>query len=131
MEIKTLRRNFVLHPKREVFDESPFLTAGFPILLSKNHREQQPLDRFLDAMRPEMITQIIQRQFFCVPSATNEHLEMLFPFRFRNGKAQTFPQMFFRFHFRNDHVGHAQATTAGLTYEINENPRDFLSLSLS
>ena len=46
---------------------------------------------------------------------TNENLEMLF-----------------RFRFRNDHVGHAQATTAGLTYEINYKiPEDFLSLSLS
>ena len=50
---------------------------------------------------------------------TNENLEILFRFRFRNGKANKFPHIFFRFRFRNDHVGHAQATTAGLTYEIN------------
>ena len=62
---------------------------------------------------------------------TNENLEILFHFRFRNGKTNEFSQIFFRFRFRNDHVGHAQATTAGLTYEINSNPRDFLSLSLS
>ena len=50
---------------------------------------------------------------------TNENLEILFRFRFRNGKANKFSQILFRFRFRNDHVGHAQATTAGLTYGIN------------
>ena len=44
---------------------------------------------------------------------TNENLEILCRFRFRNGKANKFPQIFFRICFRNDHVGHAQATTAG------------------
>ena len=62
---------------------------------------------------------------------TDENLEILFRFRFRNGKANKFPQIFFRFRFRNDHVGHAQAATAGLTYEINSSPQDFLSLSRS
>ena len=50
---------------------------------------------------------------------TNENLEILFRFCFRNGKPNKSPQIFFHFRFRNDHVGHAQATTAGLTYEIN------------
>ena len=48
---------------------------------------------------------------------TNENLEIFFRFRFRNGKANKFAQIFFRFRFRNDHVGHAQARTAGHTYE--------------
>ena len=52
-------------------------------------------------------------------TTTNENLEILFRFRFRNGKAIKFPQIFFRICFRNDHVGHTQATTAGHTYEIN------------
>ena len=67
----------------------------------------------------------------CTETITNENLEILFRFRFRNGKANRSPQIFFRFRFRNDHVGHAQAAPAGFTYEINSNPRDFLSLSLS
>ena len=50
---------------------------------------------------------------------TNENLGILFRFRFRNGKANKFPQIFFCICFRNDHVGHAQATTAGPAYEIN------------
>ena len=50
---------------------------------------------------------------------TNENLEILFRFRFRNGKANKFPQIFFRICFCNDHVGYAQATTAGHAYEIN------------
>ena len=62
---------------------------------------------------------------------TNENLEILFRFHFRNGKANKFPQIFFRICFRSDHVGHVQARTPGHTYEINLNPRDFLSLSLS
>ena len=49
---------------------------------------------------------------------TNENLEILFGFRFRNGKANKFPQIFFRICFGSDHVGHAQATTAGHTYKI-------------
>ena len=53
---------------------------------------------------------------------TNESLETLFPFRFRNGKANRFPQIFFRIRFRNDHVGDAQATTASHTYEIILSP---------
>ena len=48
---------------------------------------------------------------------TNENLEILFRFRFRNGKTNQFPQIFFRICFRNGHVGHAQATTTGHTYE--------------
>ena len=32
---------------------------------------------------------------------TNENLEILFRFRFRNGKANKFPQIFFRICFRN------------------------------
>ena len=62
---------------------------------------------------------------------TNKHLEICFRIRFRNGKANKFPQIFFHICFRNDHVGHAQATTAGHAYEINSNPGDFRSLSLS
>ena len=49
----------------------------------------------------------------------------------RFGLADELPQIFFRICFRNDHVGQAQATTAGQTYEINQNPRNVLSLSLS
>ena len=49
---------------------------------------------------------------------TNKNLEICFRIRFRNGKANIFPQIFFRICFRNDHVGHAQATTAGHAYEI-------------
>ena len=48
---------------------------------------------------------------------TNENLEILFRFRFRNGKANKFPQIFFCICFRNGRVGHAQATTAGHAYE--------------
>ena len=59
---------------------------------------------------------------------TNENLKICFRIRFRNGKANKFAQIFFRNRFRNDHVGHAQATTAGHAYEINLNPADFLSL---
>ena len=62
---------------------------------------------------------------------TNENLEILFRFCFRNRKANKFPQILFRMCFRNGHVGHAQATTTGHTYESKSNPRDFLSLSLS
>ena len=40
------------------------------------------------------------------------------------------PRVFFRICFCNDHVGHAQATITGHTYEDHhQNPRDFLSLS--
>ena len=46
---------------------------------------------------------------------TNENLEILFRFRFRNGNANKFSQIFFRICFRNYCVGHAQATTAGYT----------------
>ena len=49
---------------------------------------------------------------------TNKNLEICFRIRFRNGKANKFPQIFFRICFRNDHVGHAQATTAGHAYKI-------------
>ena len=62
---------------------------------------------------------------------TNQNLGICYRFRFRNGKANKFPQIFFRICFRNDHVGQAQATAAGHTYEIKSNPRDFLSLSQS
>ena len=48
---------------------------------------------------------------------TNENLEILFRFRFRNGKTNKFPQIFFRIRFCNGYVGHAQATAAGHTYE--------------
>ena len=48
---------------------------------------------------------------------TNENLEIIFCFRFRNGKANKFPQIFFRICFRNDDVGHTQATTASHTYK--------------
>ena len=61
---------------------------------------------------------------------TNENLEILFCFRFRNGKANNVLQIFFRMCFRNDHVGHAQATTAGHAYKKNYNPRDSPSLLL-
>ena len=50
---------------------------------------------------------------------TNENLEICFRIRFRNGKANKFPRIFFRICFCNDHAGHAQATTAGHAYEIN------------
>ena len=48
----------------------------------------------------------------------NENLDILFRFRFRNGQASKFPEIFFRICFRSDHVGHAQARTAGHTYVI-------------
>ena len=48
---------------------------------------------------------------------TNENLEIFICNRFRNGKANRFAQIFFRFRFRNDHVGHAPARTAGHAYE--------------
>ena len=60
---------------------------------------------------------------------TNEDLEMSFRFHFRNGKANQFPLIFLRMAFVINHVGHAQATTAGHTYE--KKTRDFLSLSPS
>ena len=50
---------------------------------------------------------------------TNENLEILFRFRFRNGKPNKLPQIFFRICFRNDHVGHTRATTEGHAYETN------------
>ena len=50
---------------------------------------------------------------------TNENQEILFRFRFRNGKANKIPQIFFHICFCNDHVGHAQVITAGHAYEIN------------
>ena len=50
---------------------------------------------------------------------TNKNLEICFRIRFCNGKANEFPQIFFRIRFRNDYVGHAQATTVGHAYEIN------------
>ena len=62
---------------------------------------------------------------------TNENLRICFRFGFRNGKANQFPQIFFCICFRNDHVGQAQATTVGQTYEKKSNPKDFLSPSLS
>ena len=60
---------------------------------------------------------------------TNENLGMFVCFRSRNGKAGVVPQIFFRICFHNEHVGHAEATAAGETYETNQNPRDFLSFS--
>ena len=77
---------------------------------------------------------VTQKNFFTTirtKMITNKNLEICFRIRFRNGKANKFPQIFFRICFRNDHVGHAQATTAGHACEINLNPGDFLSLSLS
>ena len=62
---------------------------------------------------------------------TNKNLEICFRIRFRHGKANEFPQIFFRICFRNDHVGEAQATTTGHAYEIKLNPGDSLSLSFS
>ena len=54
---------------------------------------------------------------------TYENVEILFRFRFGNGKAiNKFPQMFFCTCFRNDDVGHAHATTVGHTYEIDSIP---------
>ena len=50
---------------------------------------------------------------------TNGNLEILFCFRFCNGRTTKFLQIFFRICFHNDHVGHAQATTAGHTDRIN------------
>ena len=47
----------------------------------------------------------------------NENLEILFCFRFRNGKANKFPHIFFRIRFRRGHVCHVQATTTGHTCE--------------
>ena len=52
----------------------------------------------------------------CTEKITNENLLILFCFRFRNGKANKFPQIVFGIRFRNDHVGNAQATTTGHTY---------------
>ena len=37
-------------------------------------------------------------------------------FRSLNGKTSRFPQLSFRIRFRNDHVGHVQATTTGDTF---------------
>ena len=48
---------------------------------------------------------------------TNENLEILLCFRFRNGKANKFPQILFRICFRNGHVGQMKDTTTGHTYE--------------
>ena len=56
---------------------------------------------------------------------TNKNLEICFRIRFRNGKANKFPQIFFRICFRNDHIGYAQATTAGHAYEIKKIPEIF------
>ena len=50
---------------------------------------------------------------------TNENLEILFCFRFRNGKTNKFPQIVFRICFCIDHVGYVQDTTAGHAYGIN------------
>ena len=57
---------------------------------------------------------------------TNENLEILFRFRCRHGEASKLPPMFVRFCFRNNHVGHAQATTAGHTYETISNPSNLV-----
>ena len=54
---------------------------------------------------------------------TNENLEILFCVRFRNGKANRFPQIFSRICFCNDHhIGNTQAITTAHTYEIYLNP---------
>ena len=60
---------------------------------------------------------LLQNNSIHTKMITNENLEILSRFRFRNGKANKFPQIFFRICFCNGHVGHAQATTAGHTYE--------------
>ena len=55
---------------------------------------------------------------------TNENLGIFFLVRFRNGKANEFPLIFFRICFHNEHVGHAQpqqqATTTKKTKIIPE-----------
>ena len=56
---------------------------------------------------------------------TNENLEILFRFRFRNGKANVFPQIFFRICFCNGHVGHAQATITGHTHRTKKKSQRF------
>ena len=56
---------------------------------------------------------------------TNENLDILFRFCFRNGKANEFPQIFCCVCFHNDHVGHTQATSAGHTYKTTSSPEIF------
>ena len=58
---------------------------------------------------------------------TIKDLEICFRIRFRIGKANKLPQIFFRICFRNGHVGYTQATATGHAYEINYNPGDFVS----
>ena len=60
-----------------------------------------------------MVCAIPKKSTICTETITNENLEILFRFRFRNGKANKFPQIFFCICFRHGHVGHAQATTTG------------------
>ena len=47
----------------------------------------------------------------------NEDLGIFSRFRFRIGEANSFFKILFRNCFRNEHVGHAQATTAGHYYK--------------
>ena len=53
----------------------------------------------------------------CAETITNENQEILFCVCFRNGQDNILPQIFC-ICFHNDHVGHAQATTTGDTYEM-------------
>ena len=56
---------------------------------------------------------------------TNENQEILVCFRFCNGEAIKFPQIFSRICFRYAHVGHAQATTAGHNSKKNQSLPDY------
>ena len=70
-------------------------------VMGPNNCQINSLGIFSGTIRTEMIT--------------NENLEILFRLRFRNGKANKFPQIFFRICFHSGHVGHAQVTTTGHT----------------
>ena len=56
---------------------------------------------------------------------TNEDLGIFARFRFRNGKANEFPQILFRICFRIQHARHAQATTARHTHQKSKIPKVF------
>ena len=125
----SLGLKYLLHPLLTTFGNSPF-SGSLPELLDCNagHKRQKRRNFYRQEVgrnNTQWMSKIIQicvcvcNISICTATITNENLESLFCFRFRNGKANKFPQIFFRFRFRNDHVGHAQATTAGLTYEIN------------
>ena len=87
----------------------------------------------VDSSRKDHLTGASGEEFtICTETITNENLEMFFfAFAFVMERQTDSPQIFFHIRFCNDHVGHAQATTAGHTYEKEQIPRDFLSLSLS